>query len=574
MRGSLGAASTAIANATTAAEVQTAVANLGLALDSLAQAISDEAAYGFTLTLTNQNAFIQPGAATFYPIVLQNTGSATATYDFSVSGLPAGVTAAFSQPSITLAPGASIPTGTASVTLSLSESGATLIPAAFTITATAEQAPEITRTTPGELDLRPEALLVGAVVANPPFTNPGGQVDVTAKIESTVNEPRQVSVSYTVTDVNGNVLFTDAAPVAVPLSVTSGLTTVDLGTFDTTNFSDGSDTITVTATDPSSQPLPTATGVGSVTIGSPVTATLTVSTPILPTGTSTVTNTLQINSSIPLTDPLTVDGQTATTPATTVALYQDSVDKLSLAYVSGPNGIDVVDVSDPAAPVDKGTFGQSDLVQGGLTVGRVDTIGGADYLIVGTTPQNSTGSVAPFKLLIYSLANPLSPQLVSSTASFPNSLNGVAYTNGFLSDMVVQGNTVLVPTKAYFVFGGDEAQFGNVLAIDVSNPSAPQLKGVLFPGASNAGSLTTQFGAAIVNNQIAYIASTTSSGFSTQNGVGRVLVVDYSDPTNLTDLGEMDIPGTYQIVAVAVQGNRRWWWAGRAATAAPTPTEP
>ena len=555
--GSLSAASTAIANATTAAGVQTAVVNLGTALDSLAQTLSDEAAYGFTLTLTNQDAFIQPGAPTLYPIVMQNTGSATATYDFSVSGLPAGVTATLSQSSITLAPGASIPTGTAFVTLSLSESGTTLIPATFTITAIAEQAPEITLTTPGQLDLRPEALLVGAVVTNPPFTNPGGQVDVTAQIESTVNGPRQVSVSYTVTDVNGNVLFTDTAPVTVPLSITSGLTTVDLGTFDTTSFSDGSDTITVTAIDQSSQPLPTATGVGSVTIGSPVTASLSVSTPIVPTGSGTVTNTLQINSSIPLPDPLTVDGQTATTPATTVALYQDAIDNLSLAYVSGPNGIDIVNVSNPVAPVDLGTFGQTNIVQGGLTVGRVDTIGGADYLIVGTTPQNSTGKVAPFKLLIYSLAEPLSPLLVSDTASFPNPLNGVDYNSGFLSDMVVQGNTVLVPTKAYFSFGGiSESQFGNVLAIDVSNPSAPQLDGVLFPGASNPDSLTTQFGVAIVNSQIAYIASSTDTSFSTQNGVGRVLIVDYSDPTNPIDLGEVDIPGTYQIVAVAVQGNQ------------------
>ena len=166
---------------------------------------------------------------------------------------------------------------------------------------------------------------------------------------------------------------------------------MDLGTFDTTGFADGADTINVTVTDQSSQALPSATGKGSVTIGSPVTASLTVSPTTVPTGTGTVTNTLQIDSSIPLPDPLTVDGQTATTPATTVALYQDSIDNLTLAYVSGPNGIDIVNVSNPAAPVDQGTFGQGNIVKGGLTVGRVDTIGGADYLIVGTTPQNSTG---------------------------------------------------------------------------------------------------------------------------------------------------------------------------------------
>ena len=74
------------------------------------------------------------------------------------------------------------------------------------MTATAEEAPEITRGTPGQLTLRNESILVAAVITNPPFTNPGGQVDVTAQIESVVNEPHQVAVSYTVTDGNGNVL--------------------------------------------------------------------------------------------------------------------------------------------------------------------------------------------------------------------------------------------------------------------------------------------------------------------------------------------------------------------------------
>ncbi len=552
----LTAGSTAIASATTAAEVRTAVINLGAALDSLAQAITDEAAYGFTLGLTDQDGVIQPGAPTIYTIQMQNAGTATATYDFSVSGLPAGVTATFNQTSITLAPGASIPNGSATVTLSLSESGNTLIPADFTITATARGAQEITRATPGRLDLRPESLLVGAVVTNPRFTNPGGQVDVTAKIESVVNEPQQVAVSYIVTDVNGNVLVAASTPVTVPLTITSGLTTVDLGTFYTTGFADGADTIHVTVTDQSNQALPSATGQGSVTIGSPVTASLTVSPTTVPTGTVKVTNTVQIDSSIPLPDPLTVDGQTATTPATTVALYQDSTDSLTLAYVSGPNGIDIVNVSKPDAPVNLGAFDQGNIVKGGLTVGRVATIGGADYLIVGTTPQNSTGSVAPFALLIYSLAHPRSPQLVSDTSNFPRSLNGTNYTSGFLSDMVVQGNTVLVPTSAFHFFGIFDAQLGNVLAIDVSNPTAPQLEGVLFPGDNNPYSQTNQFGATIVNDQIAYIAGTTTHDGNTQNGVGRVLVVDYSNPTNPTYLGEVDIRGTYQILDVAVQGNQ------------------
>ena len=43
-------------------------------------------------------------------------------------------------------------------------------------------------------------------------------MDVTAKIESAVNEPQQVAVSYNVTDVNGNVLVAASTPVIVPLT--------------------------------------------------------------------------------------------------------------------------------------------------------------------------------------------------------------------------------------------------------------------------------------------------------------------------------------------------------------------
>ena len=46
------------------------------------------------------------------------------------------------------------------------------------------------------------------MTSTPPFTNAGGQVDVTAKIQSVVNEPKQIAVSYTVTDATNAVLFT------------------------------------------------------------------------------------------------------------------------------------------------------------------------------------------------------------------------------------------------------------------------------------------------------------------------------------------------------------------------------
>ena len=73
-----------------------------------------------------------------------------------------------------------------------------------------------------QLDLRPEVLLVGAITTNLPFTNAGGQVDVTAKVESVVNEPRSVSVSYTVRDSAGDLLFTDPSPQTLALNLVRG----------------------------------------------------------------------------------------------------------------------------------------------------------------------------------------------------------------------------------------------------------------------------------------------------------------------------------------------------------------
>ena len=542
--GGLSTAKSALASAVTASDIDTAISNLGMALNSLAQAITDEAAHGFTLALVDNLGVLQPGASTLYSVLMQNTGTATTTYDFSVSGLPVGVVAAFSQPSITLVAGQSIPSGTNFVTLSLSESRMTLFPASFSVIATAEGSPETTLSTPGQLTLRTEALLVSSVTTNPPFANAGTQVDVTAKISSVVNEPKQISVSYTVSDASNNLLFT-STPVSASLGITSTLNTLDLGSFDSTGFANGSDTITVTITDQSSQPLPSATGQATITIGLPVTSNLSVTPNTLPAGNGTVTNTLQFGTTINLPDPLTLDGQVQTTQtATTVALFQDATH--NLAYVSGTSGIDIVDVSNPASPVDDGTFAGSLIVRGGLTVGRVDNIGGADYLLVGTTTTNSTGSVPPFTFLVFSLANPLSPTLVSETP----------FQYGFLSEMLVSGNTVLVPTDGFDLFGGLQDQFGTVMAIDVSNPAAPTESSVLFNSRGpTEGGNTTQFGGTIVNSQIAYIASSTATGGSTQDGVGQVLIVNYSDPTNLQLLGEVDIPNTFQVADVAIQGN-------------------
>ncbi len=66
----------------------------------------------------------------------------------------------------------------------------------------------------------------------------------------------------------GTLLFT-STPVSAALTVTSALTTVDLGNLDTTGFADGSDTITVTVADQTGTPIPGAPARGAWSSASP-----------------------------------------------------------------------------------------------------------------------------------------------------------------------------------------------------------------------------------------------------------------------------------------------------------------
>jgi uncharacterized membrane protein len=550
---SLTAAQTSLSAATTVAESQTAIANLGTALDSFAQAITDYALHGFTLSLASNQALALPGAATLFTVQLENTGTETTTYDFSVSGLPAGVTAQFSQPSITLAPGQSIPQGTTTVTLSLTQSGTSLVGGGFTVTATAEGAPETTLSTQGQLTLLGESLAVPVVTVTPPFSQPGGRVDVTAKIQSVVNEPHTLTASFTVTDPSGNVIYTDANPISVPLTNTTGLTTVDLGNIDTTGFVDGIDTVTVTVTDTSppgtvGTALATATGQTTLIIGLPVSASITTNPGLLPAniaeGALNVTTTLSVDAETPFPDPLTLDGQVPTTPTgTDVALYPSA--GKTYAYVSGTNGIDIVDVTNPASPVDEGAFGTGDIVKGGVTLGRIATLGGTDYLIVGTS---ATLNANEFTLLIYSLADPLAPAKVS----------GTEFDYEFMNELLIDGTTLIVPTAGLFFFaGGLDGVYGTVLSIDISDPAAPTLKDVLYnnPGGPEAGD-TQQIGGVVAQSGLAYITSSTETSGSLPSGVGRVLVVDDSNPADLSVTKEVDIPGTEQGLGIAIQGTQ------------------
>ena len=99
-----------------------------------------------------------------------------------------------------------------------------------------------------------------------------------------------------------------------------------------------------------------------------------------------------------------------------------------------------------------------------------------------------------------------------------------------------------------------------MLAYDISSPEAPHLLDELYdtPHSSNPGYRGSDYyigeGAA-ANDRIALIPSTTQAGNPT-SGTGQVLIVDISNPSNLSILNTLQIPGTRVLTSVAVQGNR------------------
>src|SRR5262249_52459905 len=78
----------------------------------------------------------------------------------------------------------------------------------------------------------------------------------------------------------------------------------------------------------------------------------------------------------------------------------------------------------------------------------------------------------------------------------------------------------------------------------------------------NGGNINV-FDLALANPQTLYVASTTATGTATQTGVGRLLVVDVSDPDHINSdtagtskiVATLDIPGTVQLHAIALDGN-------------------
>ncbi|MFN7892866.1 MAG: transglutaminase domain-containing protein, partial [Pirellula sp.] len=523
-----------LAAATTSNQIRDALLILESVMISYSQLLEEEVEHGFTLGLAANVVTALPGVPARFPILLENKGSQATTFDLTVGALPFGATASFSQSSVTLQPGERLDGGPSGVTLSLSFTDNSLFPTGFTVIATPQEAISLAQQASASVAVRAEFIQVATVTPTPAFTEPGGSVAISARILNVVNREQVVLVSYRVTDKNGLTVFTSPAQ-SVTLNVRSSLIEVALPAFDTTAFARSDYTITVLVTDASATPFPGASGQVALLVGTPVSATLTVSPDSLLSTTSIVTNTLRLDARTVMPNPLTLLGQVQTLPTATTILVNGNI-----AYVAGTNGIDIVNVANPSAPQVVGTFGQGQIVQGGFTVVRALS---GDRIIVAT---RGTLNAATFTLLTYSIANPTAPVLLGQST----------IAEQFITDLFVVGNRALATTYGILFMGGNViSQFGDVLSLDLANPAAVTVSDELF---GNATDDYNQNGGEVVDASTLYVASTTSTGGlqNTQLGNGVVRVIDYSNPANLSEIRDVTIPGTVQVLEIAVEGNR------------------
>ena len=98
--------------------------------------------------------------------------------------------------------------------------------------------------------------------------------------------------------------------------------------------------------------------------------------------------------------------------------------------------------------------------------------------------------------------------------------------------------------------------FGDLLAIDLISLSSPNLLGTLERPQIDAvyGGHTPVNGAVEADTSLIYLGGATSTG-GVNNGVGRLQVVDVSNPTAMQVITQLAIPGALLFYAPIIQGN-------------------
>lgn len=547
-------------SAATVQECLDAINAIGTALTDFADAIQALARHDVSLVLLPNAIVAQPQVPQDFRVIMQNVGTQTTTYDLTVSGVPAGVTSQLSDTQVTLAPNESF---VATLTLTQTDDEE-LLAFPFSVDVTASGVtPEVTRSAAGSLQVRREIVSIPNVTADPPFVDPGEAVNVSARILNSVNRQQDVLVSFTVRDPSDQVVFTSDS-VQTQLTVQTTFDDVDLGPLDTTGFGLGQHIIEVTVTDIDANAIPGALGQGSLLLGPPVSASLTVDPQVFLAGTRTTSNTFEIRAEAQIGDPFSIVAQLPLSEFSNDLLRGLAVNGEAL-YVFGGQVVHVVDITEPRMPEHLERAGHP------AFRGIVD----GDRLIVTNTVDGATPFASNSTLHYYDIGGNFGP---TNPLDLLPPVDSVNFNYNFAGKPVVTGDTVFVSVGKirFFTANNDVfAQPGTVVSFDISNPLDIQVSDFLFntngqnidPPTNIDGGDFFIFDVELPEPNTLYAATTTATGTETeldefgQPAVGRILVVDVSDPTNINSdppndskiITELQIPGTTLVQMITIQ---------------------
>jgi hypothetical protein len=214
----------------------------------------------------------------------------------------------------------------------------------------------------------------------------------------------------------------------------------------------------------------------------------------------------------------------------------------NLAYVCDDNEVSVVDVTNPQSPqivatALSGLFQQASDTHCALLRGELSVFSDQSSSIAGDSPGYSA----------FDLTNPLQPQLIAATP-----LN-----KRFFGTPVYIGNLAFVPTSSntYFLGFQWDGEFGDLLAVDLTNFASPVLDGTAEQPQADPvyGGATPVLGATQADTSLIYLGGGTSTGGG-NDGLGRLQVVDVTNPAAMQITGQLLIPGTILFYAPLIQG--------------------
>lgn len=238
------------------------------------------------------------------------------------------------------------------------------------------------------------------------------------------------------------------------------------------------------------------------------------------------------------TAPLSLTGSVAFANSDTsnVALYEN------IAYVCGADRIEMVDVTNVAAPAVVGEFGDS-VLNGEGDRCAINTLAATPYLVeIYGSPSGGQESFA-----VYSLA----------TASSPTLLTTASNSYGHMVDLSFSGNYAIVTTSYLTYYTASSAvasQEGDFLVYDFTNPASPVFLGAMQSTLSGASNQNLEPDAEVVDQVYAYVASSTAAGSSTV-GTAVLDVVSIGSPGAPIPVSQVTIGGSAILLSFDISGN-------------------